>query len=440
MDDDLRQHRVVEGRDLRALGETRVRPDSVPLRLVQREDRAARGEEAPRGVLRADAGLDRPAVEPDVVLREGERLAGGHPQLPLHQVDAGDQLGHRVLDLETGVHLHEVVRRRVDARHDELDRARAHVAAGPCRLDRRRTHGGADLGGEEDARRLLDDLLVAALERALALAEVHHVPVGVGEDLDLDVPGPVDPPLHEQRVVAEGRARLTAGRRDLLLQDRQVPDEPHALAAAAGGRLEQDGSAQLAGRLDQFGIGGAGDDGHARRLHGLLRPDLVAHQGDRLGARADEDQTGVGAGPREGGVLREEAVARVHGLCPGAGGGVEERRNRQVGLGGRRRTDPYRRVRLADVPGVGVRVAVDGHRADAELPQGADDADGDLAPVGHEDGVEHAVHLLRALHIRKTPNWGSPRGALAQAVRARPRTCRVSRGSMTPSSHSRAEA
>ena len=29
------------------------------------------------------------------------------------------------------------------------------------------------------------------------------------------------------------------------------------------------------------------------------------------------------------------------------------------------------------------------HGAHAELPQGADDAHGDLAAVGHEDGLEH---------------------------------------------------
>ena len=47
---------------------------------------------------------------------ERQRLAGRDPQLPLHQVEAGDQLGHRVLDLEAGVHLHEVVRGRVARR------------------------------------------------------------------------------------------------------------------------------------------------------------------------------------------------------------------------------------------------------------------------------------------------------------------------------------
>lgn len=38
-------------------------------------------------------------------------------------------------------------------------------------------------------------------------------------------------------------------------------------------------------------------------------------------------------------------------------------------------------------------------------------------------------------HILKTPNFVSVTGALSEALRLRPRTSRVSAGSITPSSH-----
>ena len=41
-------------------------------------------------------------------LREGQPLSGGDADLPLHQVQPGDQLGDRVLHLQAGVHLQEV--------------------------------------------------------------------------------------------------------------------------------------------------------------------------------------------------------------------------------------------------------------------------------------------------------------------------------------------
>jgi hypothetical protein len=156
------------------------------------------------------------AGEADVLLGEGQWLARRDADLPLDEVEPRDQFRHRVLDLEAGVHLHEEVRGRIAARDDELHRARAPVAAGPGRLDRRLAHRRPGLLVQQDAGRFLDDLLVAALERALTLAEVDHIAVAVRQDLDLDVPGAVDPPLHQQGVVAEGGAGLAAGRRDLL--------------------------------------------------------------------------------------------------------------------------------------------------------------------------------------------------------------------------------
>ena len=44
------------------------------------------------------------------LLRQRQRLAGGDAQLPLDQVEPGDHFGHRMLDLQPRVHLHEVER------------------------------------------------------------------------------------------------------------------------------------------------------------------------------------------------------------------------------------------------------------------------------------------------------------------------------------------
>ncbi len=407
--DDLGEHRVVAAADLHALGQTGVRAQPVALHLVEREHRAAGRQEVAGRVLGADPRLDGVPGEGDVLLGEGEMLAGRDPQLPLHQVETGDELGDRVLDLEAGVHLHEEVRGGVLARDDELDGAGAAVAAGTGRLHGRLAHRGAGRLVQQDRGGLLDDLLVAALEGALALAEVDDVAVAVGQDLDLDVPGPVDPALDEQGVVAEGGAGLAAGGGDLVGQQRLVADQPHTLAAAARGRLEQHRHADLPGRGGQLAVvqpaaRGAGDDRDAGLAHRLLGPDLVAHQLDGLGGRADEDQPGVRAGAGEGGVLGEEAVARMDCLGAGPGGRVQQPFHGQIALGGRGRTDPYGGVGLPHVPGVGVRVAEDGDRADAEGAQRTDDTDRDLAAVGDEHGVEIGGHCWgHPSHIRKTP-------------------------------------
>jgi hypothetical protein len=53
---------------------------------------------------------------------ERHRFAGGDADLLAHQIDAEDRLGHRVFDLQTGVHLDEV---ELAVLVEELDRAGA---------------------------------------------------------------------------------------------------------------------------------------------------------------------------------------------------------------------------------------------------------------------------------------------------------------------------
>ena len=138
-----------------------------------------------------------------------QRLAGRDADLLLDQVDAGDHLGHRVLDLDARVHLHEV--EAPVAVEQELDRAGVLVAArARAERDRGVAHLLAQLGRERRRRRLLDQLLVAALDRALALAQVDDVAVAVAEDLELDVARLDQVLLEVDRAVAEGLRRLVA--------------------------------------------------------------------------------------------------------------------------------------------------------------------------------------------------------------------------------------
>ena len=67
----------------------------------------------------------------------------------------------------------------------------------------------------------------------------------------------------------------------------------------------------------------------------------------------------------------------------------DQRIDAQIALGGRRRADPVRLVGEPHMQRLRVCVGIDRDRAQAEPLGGADDAAGDFAAIGDQDGCEH---------------------------------------------------
>ena len=205
-------------------------------RRVPDGQRAGGGQEVAARVLAVDPELDGVPAQRRVVV--AELLAVGDPELLADQVDARDLLGHRVLDLQAGVDLEEGD--GAVLADEELAGAGAVVAG----LAHDRLAGGVEpldlLVGQERRGRLLDELLVAALQRAVAGGDDHDVAVLVGQHLGLDVPRAVEVLLDEALAAAEGGHRLAHGRvvelGDLLHRARDL----QAATAAAEGRLDGD--------------------------------------------------------------------------------------------------------------------------------------------------------------------------------------------------------
>ena len=109
--------------------------------------------------------------------RIGDRLAGRHPDLPCDEVEAGHQLGDPVLHLEPGVHLEEVVvALGVEQELDRRGAVEVDAAGHPSRAVEERLASGRV---HRRRRRLLDQLLVAPLHAALALAQDRQPAVPV---------------------------------------------------------------------------------------------------------------------------------------------------------------------------------------------------------------------------------------------------------------------
>ena len=243
--------------------------------------------------------------------------------------------------------------------------------------------------GEERGRGFLDEFLVAALQRAVAGGDHHHVAVGVGEALGLDVARGVQEALDEALAAAEGGDGLTDGGFEQFGDFLAGAGHLDAASAAAEGRLDGDRQAELVHELEDF-LGGLHRVGRAGNLRGadlfgdVAGLDLVAQGGDRGGGGPDPGDAGVDHLGGELGVLGQEAVAGVDGVGAGAVGHLDQLVHHEVGLGGGVAAQRVGLVGELDVQGVAVRIRVDRHGGDAFIACGADDAHGDFAAVGDQ--------------------------------------------------------
>ena len=303
-------------------------------------------------------------VEAHLALRQRQGLTGGDAQLPLDQVQSRHRLGDRVLHLQPRIHLHEVELAPVE---QELDGAGAHVADLARHHQGRGAHSCAQLLGQRRSRRLLDELLMTSLDRAVALAQVHEIAVPIGKHLHLDVARGRQIALQEQRAVAEGARGEAPRGGERRRQFRELAHDLHALAAAPGRGFDderQPGALRLAREVLQvlLGAGVPRQHRHAGRAQARLGDDLGRHGVDGRGGRADEDAPRIHARLGKARVLGKEAVARMDGLRPARARGVEEASDVEVTVARRGRPEPHRLIRFAHVAraGVGVREHPDG--------------------------------------------------------------------------------
>ena len=393
--DHLRRQRVIIRRQRAAGIQAGIHAHAVAAGKVQKFDRARAGAEAALRVLRVDAALNRMAADADILLRKPQREAGGDAQLLLHDVHARDHLRDAVLDLDAGVHLHEVEMLPV-AVQQKFDRARALVADGPRRANGGLAHRRAHLRRDAPGRGLLDELLVAPLHGAVAVAQVNDVSMPVGENLHLDVARPLHELFQVQLALAKAGDGLGARLRKAapqLLRAAAAPDPP---PAAAGGGLEQHGIADALRRRERLLLRfdravGARRHRHARRAHERPGGGLAPRLANRLGRRADERQPLGRAGLREIRVLGEEAVAGMDGVAAGGLRHGQQRAHVQIALRRRSRADADRLRRQLHVHGLRVRRGIDGDGLHAQLPAGAQNPQRDFAPVGDQHAPQHGL-------------------------------------------------
>ena len=109
--------------------------------------------------------------------------------------------------------------------------------------------------------------------------------------------------------------------------------------------------------------------------------------------RADELHAVLGEDFGKARVLRQEAVAGMHGVGAGDLAGGQNGRDVEIAVLGRRRADAHALVGEAHMHGVGVGGGMHRHGRNAELLAGAQHPQSDLAAIGDQDFIEHRTSV-----------------------------------------------
>ena len=165
----------------------------------------------------------------------------------------------------------------------------------------------------------------------IALPVAHH--------LHLDVARALDIAFDEQTAIAEIALALAARGVDLGFECAVLAHDAHPLAAAARRRLDQQRVPHRAGPFHEGRrvviLDGGGRHRKAAFLDKGAGADLVAHQVDDLGCGADERDAGLFQCGHEGGIFRQEAIARMHRIRADPLRRLDDLRNVEIGRHGR---------------------------------------------------------------------------------------------------------
>ena len=399
---DLHQHGVVKRRDDRARETHRaVKTHAETAGRAIGLDATVVGHEFILGILGGDAALEGKTVARYVrLMRHGhfrrvQRMPLGDENLGAHEVEAGDDLGHGMLDLDAGIHLDEKPLVAVEI-VEKLHRAGVVVAdlAGDA-------HGGVakivdDGAGQAVAGSDLDHLLMAALHGTVALVKMDDVAMLVPENLHLDVLGARDVFFEEHGGVAESAVGLSLRLVKEVGEIGGLVDDAHAATAAAEGRLDDEGKADDLG--DTQGLGavgngflGAGENGDVDTLGERAGGGLVTHHVEQLGTRTDKDNAGLFTGAGEIGILGEEPVAGVNRVD--ALGLGDANHALDVEIGGDRAlsaTDLIRFIGFVTMDRETVLLRKHRHGAQPELGARTENTHGDFGSVGGHQFLDGA--------------------------------------------------
>src|SRR6516225_4597790 len=158
-----------------------------------------------------------------------------------------------MLHLDSGIHLHEI---ETTILVDEiLNRAGVFVSHGFSKPHGTIPHFLPQVLIDQGRRTFFDDLLIPALDRAIALAEMDESSVTVAQNLKLDMMRAFNKLFDINAAVCESLFRLDPGGMKSLYEASVIMDSAHSASPSTGNRLDHHGVPDPFGDLQRFVLG-----------------------------------------------------------------------------------------------------------------------------------------------------------------------------------------
>jgi hypothetical protein len=243
-------------------------------------------------VLGIDSGFHGVANQWDVILlHDRKMLSTGDLELPLDKINTCYHLCDGMFDLESGVHLHEVVL-VVGRVEDKLNGSSVKVPNSLCSCDCS-ISDSLSKKGVNLTRSFLDDLLVSSLDGAISLVKIDIVAMHISEDLHFDMPWLLNVLFNEHMVVTKTLHAFSLGSVQLIKELGLLHNDSHTFSTTSERCLQHHWKANLFGlfkeelRVLVISVISL-YDWHISFIHNGLRLTLGAHRHDSLGWWSNE--------------------------------------------------------------------------------------------------------------------------------------------------------
>ena len=313
----LAYHRVVIDGNLVTFVNVAVNAYADAVRLRQLFDDTRRRHEVVLRVFRTDTTFDGMTALEKFFLLQVQHLVIGYTDLFFYQIHAHHFFGDGMLHLQTGVHLQKI--EIAVLVHQKLDSSGSRIVHRPGGSHCLFPHLLAEFRSKERRRALLYNLLVATLDRTLAVKQMDYIAMIVTQNLKFYMMGFLHKFFQINRIIPERRHGLGTGGVICLHHFIFTVYQPHPFTAASHRSLQHDRIAyfitdtyRLFGTLQR--LFRTGDYGNTCGNHTLTGGNLVTHRFHRLGGRTDKDDPLLFAPAGKISILGQKTITGMNGI------------------------------------------------------------------------------------------------------------------------------